>query len=292
MKFTDRSAFIAVAIGIPITWLIAFRLYPIVYSAYLSFNTYYMLSGQVTFRGLSNYISLFNDSLFRVSLLNTIYLSLGLGMVGVWIALGLAMALRSVKNPRIQTIYRTIIFIPAVTMMVATAQAWTWMFQPSYGVVNYLLSLIGLGPFKWLTSPSEVIPAVIITTLWKTLGFTVVLFEAGLAGIPEGFYEASEIDGATKWQQFKHITWPLLTPATIFVFVTGLAAALQTFTQVYVMTMGGPGTSAYTLVFYVYQRAFTYKDLGYASAVAYVTFLIIFVASYLQLRYIKEKLWA
>jgi multiple sugar transport system permease protein len=243
------------------------------------------------FQGLLNYVSILHDTLFITSLKNTIYIVLGLS-IAMWIALGLALALKNIKKAFIRNIFRTIFFIPTVVMSVAAAQIWTWMYQPSYGVINYLLSSIGFKPFLWLTSPQQVIPALIIVILWKNLGFTIILFEAGLSSIPGIFYEASEIDGATKWQQFKYITWPLLTPTLLFVFVTGFISALQTFTQPYVMTMGGPGTSSYTLVFYVYQRAFAYKDLGYASALSYIIFLIIFIASYLQLRYVKERVWA
>ena len=170
---------------------------------------------------------------------------------------------------------------------VAAAVIWRWVYEPNFGLLNYLLSWFGIPAINWLNDPTAAMFALIMMGVWKTLGVNMVLFSAGLQGIPEHYYEAAEIDGAGKWQRFWSITLPLLSPTTFFILVMSVIGSFQVFDTVYVLTSGGPLGTTKVLVFYLYEHAFKFFEMGYASAVAYLLFAIIFVLTMLQTKYLK-----
>ena len=173
--------------------------------------------------------------------------------------------------------------------MVIVSLLFLWMYQPTFGTINYFLGLIGLGPYNWLQSEQLVIPSIVLMTLWKQAGYVMVIFLAGLLQIPIEYYEAARVDGAGKSMSFYYITLPCLRPTTLFVTVTSMIGSFQVFTQVYVMTKGGPGTASRVLVYHIYETAFGIFDMGKASAVAFIFFLLVMIFTLIQFRAFREE---
>ena len=263
-----------------------FVVFPILFSLYLSFHEWSILQPQKPFVGLANYQRLLNSAEFWQALRNTVIYTVGVVPIGAAISLGLALLLN--RRLRGRAFYRTAYFMPVVTSTVAIAVVWTWIYNPQYGLMNYLLRLVGLSPSNWLADPRWALPAIIIMSIWKNAGYHMVIFLAGLQEIPEVYYEAASIDGAGALGHFRHITWPMLRPTTGFVLITSTIFSFQAFGPVYVMTGGGPMRSTTVVVYYLYQRAFEFLEMGYASAIAWVLFLIIFVLTIVQFRYTRK----
>jgi multiple sugar transport system permease protein len=181
-------------------------------------------------------------------------------------------------------IIRTAFFLPVVSSWVAVALLWSWLFNPKFGLINYGLSLVGIRGPGWLFDTHWAMPAIILTSVWKDLGFVLILFLAGLQAIPHDYYEAAALDGANRFQQFLTITLPLLAPTTFFVTIISLINSFQVFDQVWVMTEGGPAGSTTVLVEQVVKHAFRYGEMGYASAISWVLFTIVFVVTLVQFR--------
>ncbi len=246
---------------------------------------------QPLFIGLDNFTHLFSDSNFWQALGNTLKLLLFTVPPELALALGVATLL----NQRLagRNVFRTIYFLPVVTSTVAASIVWTWIFQPRYGLVGNLLSPLGLLDVAWITSPDLVLIPVAVVTVWQRIGFDMVLFLAGLQGIPHVLYEAAIIDGATRWQRFRRITLPMLSSTTFLVMVLSIINSFQIFDQVYVMTSrttrGGVSGSATTLSFFLYRSGFINSEFGYASSVALVLFLIILGFTVFQLR--MQRRW-
>jgi multiple sugar transport system permease protein len=173
------------------------------------------------------------------------------------------------------------LFLPVVTSLVAVAVVWRYLYHPRFGLLNYGLSLLGLAPLDWLGSPHLAMPAIMLMSVWKNFGFNMVIFMAGLQGIPPQLYEAASIDGAGRWQQFRHVTLPMLAPTSVFVGIMTLIGNFQLFAEPYVMTRGGPSNSTLSLVLYMYDEGFRWWNLGYAAALAFVLFGIILVVTLL-----------
>lgn len=237
------------------------------------------------FVGLDNFERLLYEDSFEQALTNTLKL---LGLVvpaEVLLALGVAMLLNLPLHGR--GVLRTIYFLPVVTSTVAASVVWTGIFQPRYGVLSQVLEPFGLGETKWLVEPGLVLIPIAVVAVWQRLGFDMVIFLAGLQTIPSVLYEAALIDGAGRWQRFRHVTLPMLSPTTFLVIVLAVINSFQIFDQVYVMTLrtvpGGVGGSATTLTYYLYRRAFTNSEFGYASAVALVLFGVILLVTIFQL---------
>ncbi|GHP00214.1 sugar ABC transporter permease [Reticulibacter mediterranei] len=256
-----------------------FSAIPIIAAFIISFYDWDLLLG-ANFIGLDNYKQLLTDNVFRAALLNTLYFVVV--SVPLAIVIGLGVALLTNQSLPGMNIYRAIFLLPYVTLTVAIALAWKWLYLPGTGLVNQLLALVGIHGPNWLTSPIWAMPALVILSVWKSFGYNMVLFLAGLQNIPQHLYEAAIMDGATPWQRFRHVTFPLLSPVTFFVVVITTIGSFQVFDQALVMTQGGPGLATTTLVMNIYQVGFQSFHMGYASAIAWVLFAIVFVCTLIQ----------
>ena len=233
------------------------------------------------FVGLDNYVKLLTDDvLFRKVLLNTAYYVAGTVPAGVILSLLLALAMNA--NVRGIAVFRAIFFIPVISASVAVAMMWRWLYNTDFGLINLALTSIGIKSVPWLSSTAWAMPAVIIMAIWKSLGYNMIIFLAGLQGIPAHLHEAAAIDGANSFQRFRYITVPLLAPTTFFVLVISMINSFQVFDLAFVLTRGGPGDATNTMVMYIYNQAFQFFHMGYAAAIAWVLFAIIFVVTLCQ----------
>lgn len=271
-----------------IAGLLLFALGPILFSWIIGFYSWDSLTPP-QFVGLGNWRRLFGDPLFWKALGNTIYFVIGTVPIGVVLSLMLALL---VNQPlRGISFFRTLYFTPVVTSTVAVALVWSWFYDPNYGVLNYAIArgfvLVGLNPpsaIPWLADPATAMPAIMLMSIWKGLGYNMVILLAALQGVPRHLYEAAEIDGAGPFKRFVHITIPGISPVLFFVVTVGVIAAFQVFDQVYIMAREGrPANSTLTIVYYLYRHAFTNLELGYASTVGSALFLIIFGVTLVQL---------
>ncbi len=236
------------------------------------------------FIGFANYGTLIHDKQVGTVLLNTVVFTVG-DVVGKT-ALGLFLAVVVTRYLRraLQTIFRSVIFFPVIVSGVAIGIVWSWLLNSTLGLVDYYLGNIGLPSVAWLDSSAHALPSLIMVDIWRNVGFSFVVFAAGLQGISAQLYEAAEIDGAGEWAQFRWITLPLLSPTTFFVLVINLINAFQFFDLSYVMTQGGPGDATRTIVYYIYDTAFHFFRFGYASTIAFILFLILAVLTFFQVR--------
>jgi multiple sugar transport system permease protein len=240
------------------------------------------------FIGIDNYTRLVRDPLFWKALRNTIVFVVIAGPLTVLPALGLALLLHA-RLTRFRGFFRTALFLPVVTTLVAVAVVWRYLYHPQYGPMAAVLSVFGVAPIDWLGDPRWALPAIILMAVWKNFGYSMVVFLAGLHAIPGHLYEAARIDGANAWQQFRHVTLPLLAPTTLFVAVLTLVGYLQLFAEPYVMTQGGPSQSTLSVVLLMYEEGFRWWNMGYAAAVAFLLFGIIVVGGVVLRR--VQKRW-
>ena len=261
--------------------LIFFIFTPIAFTAYLSMHRWDLIVGEKPFVGFDNFAELFASPDVWNALRNTLVYTLNVPL-GMAAALGVALLMH--RRLRGLGFLRTIYFLPSVTSFVAIALVWMWIYHPSFGAANFLLGLAGLPPLEWLNSSATAMASVIIFSVWTAIGYQMVIFLAGLQGVPKELYEAATIDGATPWRQFRHVTWPLLRPTTFFILVTSMIGSFQVFTSVYIMTAGGPMRSTDVIVYHIYQAAWEQLRMGYASAVSWVLFVIIMIATWVQFR--------
>jgi len=269
--------------------IIVFHIFPTLYSWYISLFDWDLISKTKEFVGLANYSKLFSDPDFLKSLLNTVYFAAGTIPLSIVIAFTVAYGLsRKIKG---LSFFRTVYFLPVVTSVNAVAMIWLWIYHPDAGILNWFLGLFGVSPHKWLLDPVLAMPAVILMSIWKSLGYNIIIFLVGILSIPGEYYEAAQIDGASGFQIFRHITLPLVMPAIFFVSLVSLIGSFQTFTQIYMLTPeGGPLKSTMVIVYYLYQNAFVFFKVGYASAISFIIFLIIFTLTLLQNRFWGEKI--
>ena len=257
-----------------------FLLVPMVMSAGLSLYDWELLRPPF-FIGLDNYRDLFRDPLFLKVLGNTAYYAFGLVPLNIVISLSLALWLNT--KLRGLTFYRLAFFLPVVTVTVAVSLIWKWMYEPRVGIVNAALGAFGIAGPNWLADPFWAMPSLIILGLWKGFGYNMVLFLAGLQGIPSTLYEAAMIDGANAWQRFWKITLPLLSPAMFLAVILTVISSFQIFDQAFVMTAGGPSNATNTIVLYIFQNGFQFFKMGYASAIAWALFAVIFTFTLVQM---------
>ena len=266
-----------------------FVVFPIIFSFYLSFHEWNMFSATRAFVGLENYKRLVTDPEFWAVFKHTLIYTIGTVPVNMALALFAAVVLnRKIAGRKF---LRAAFFTPVIISAVAAAVIWRWIFDPNLGLLNYALTAVGLPSVNWINDPTAAMTSLVIVGVWKTFGINMVLFAAGLAGIPEHYYEAAEIDGAGSWAKFWRITVPLLAPTTLFILVLSIIGSFQVFDLVYVLTYGGPLGSTKVLVFYLYEHAFKFFDMGYASAVAYLLFGVLFVLTLLQIRLFRETVY-
>ena len=249
---------------------------PVVYAGYLSFTEYSLLQPP-EFTGFDNYVRLMSDARALTSFRVTIIYTLGTVIPATALSLGIAVMLD--KKLQGMSIFRTVFYMPQVASWVAIGVAWLYLMNPAFGPLNYLLTQFGLPRQPLLNSPTQALPALIGIGIWRQLGYSTVIFLAGLQGIPTHLKEAAIMDGASAFRRFREVTFPLLLPTTMFVFVTGMIFNLQVFDQVVVLTGGGPGRSTYTTVLFIFDQAFISFSMGYAAAVAVILFLMIMVLS-------------
>ena len=265
-------------------WLIGFTVFiagAMIYSFGLSFFNSDMMNPP-RFVGLANYqTSLFQDSLWLRALTNTAYYT----FVSVPLQVILALLLAILLNARIaaQSVFRTIYYLPAVVSGVAVAILWIWLINPDYGLINGIIGIFGLQGPAWLFSETWAMPSIILMSLWH-IGGSMVIFLAGLQGVPQSLYEAARVDGANNVATFRHVTVPMITPTILFNLILGIIAAFQLFTEPFVMTGGGPNNATVTAVMHIYNRGFQQFHFGYASALAWILFAVILVFSLLVLR--------
>lgn len=264
-----------------------FTLVPVIFSLVLAFMNWDG-SNKISWAGLDNFIRLTRDTTFKIALFNTLYYVIGTVPLTMAAALGLAMLLNQPLHGR--DIFRTIFFFPYVASLVAVAVVWNMIFHPTLGPVNQLLMALGVdSPPRWTASVNWAMPTVILASIWKGMGYYMVIYLAALQGIPSYLYEAAEIDGANAWQKFTNITLPMLTPATFFVSIMLTIASFKVFDLILVMTNGGPGRATNVLVIHTYNTAFKEFRYGYSSAIAMVLFVIVLIITIVQFR--MEKRW-
>ncbi len=278
---SDRGKYLALAVLLlpSLSGMFAFIMLPVLSSLVLSFAEWDLI-GELSWIGLDNYIAAVGDPAILGALRNTLLFIAGYLPSVVVLALGLALLLNRKLKGRI--VFRAIYFVPVVTSWVAVSLIWKWLLNPQYGLVNYGLALIDIQGPGWLFDPSWAMAGIVLTSIWKDIGFVTVIYLAGLQDIPENLYEAASLDGASPWQRFWTITVPMLAPTTFFVTTISLISSFQVFDQVWIMTGGGPAGATSVMVEQIYKNAFSYYKMGYASAISWVLFAIIFVVTLAQ----------
>ena len=263
-----------------------FRYIPILSALWASLFDYSLIGGFKNFLGSGNYVRALQDSLFWQS----IKVSILFAVVKVPVLTGLAilLALFVAREVRGMGVMRTVVFIPVVTSLVVAAMLWTMMLNKDLGLIQSFLEVVGIPRTSFLGNPTLALPSLVVMMIWKEVGFSTIIFVAGLKGIPTMFYDAAAIDGANRIQQFFHITLPLLKPVTLFVVVTQSIASLQVFIPVYVMTKGGPAFSTNAIVYYIYQNGFQFNEMGYASAMSFLVLLLLGGVSYSNFRLLRS----
>lgn len=265
-----------------LVWL-TFSVASVFISLWLSFHRWDLLT-EPQWVGVANYVKLFtNDRDFARAAMNTLFYVLGIVPLSTAASLALAVAM----NQKLKGIsfFRTAFYIPYVSSTVAVAVIWLWLYNPDYGLINYFLSQIGIQNTPgWIYDVHWAKPSIIIMNIWHYVGYFMILFLAGLQGIPPQVYEAAEVDGASKWAQFWKITLPLLSPTTFLVVVLRLIGAFQIMEEIFILTEGGPAGSTESVVYFIYKNAFEWFRMGYASAMAWVLFIVIFIFTLLQFK--------
>jgi multiple sugar transport system permease protein len=289
----DKTAVVVLLVAASFFALV--RLYPIFDALVLGLQ--HKVGAQQYWVGLENFHTLFKDTIFLKSVWNSFrYTAMAVPGVVV-VGLTLAMLVNGVKNTLWRGAFTTSFFLAYVVPLVAVAVMWRYLYLPGrMGLFNALLGLVDLGPIRWLDSPKTALLSLAIVRVWKYSGYAMVLFLAGLQAIPDTFYEAAMIDGANRWQRFRHITLPLLTPTTLFVVMVSILSAFMMFTEVYVMTggqvsgsdvRGGPQFSTTTMVFNIYTTAFEHFKMGYASAMTVILLILMVIVSVIQFKYLR-----
>jgi len=291
-NFTSSSAaylFIAPAV----IAIFIFFFIPVISAFLMSFTDFdiYAFSSfdTVRFIGFKNYLRLIEDPLFWLSLKNTCYYVILATPLSIAVSLGAALLLNS-KLVKFKGIFRLSYFIPYITTLVAVAIVWRFIYHPKFGILNYFLGLIGINPVDWLGDPNWAMPAIVLMSVWKSFGYSMIIFIAGLQNIPEDLYEAASIEGANEWQKFKSITIPMLTPTTLFISIITIVGFFQLFAEPYIMTQGGPLNKTLTIVGYMYQEGFRWWNMGYAAALSFVLFFIILIVTIIQFKLQRNPL--
>jgi multiple sugar transport system permease protein len=274
-------------IGPSLLLLLIFTVLPVITSLFLSitdFNAYSFLDWSKTnIVWIQNFIDVLHDDLFWKAVFNTFYAFILAYPLTIFFSLLFAFLLNR-EETYFKNFFRLLIYLPSVTSTIAIAVVWSWILNPQYGLLNWFLGLFGIPPQEWLSNTRWAMLAVVALVVWKAIGPNMLLFIAGLQGIPEELYESAEIDGANRWQQFWYITLPGLRPVLLFVSVMLGIGYLQLFEEPYMLTGGGPLNSTLSIVLYLYQKGFKAFEFGYASSVAFILFIMIFGLTYIQMK--------
>lgn len=266
-----------------------FTVAAVAYAFYLSFHEWNILEPHKPYVGLENYQRLIQDDKFGGSIVNTLVYT----VVSVPLTMGLGLLIALLLNNRIRArgLFRTLFYLPVITPLVIAAIVWKWVYNGDYGLLNYYLMQIKVisEPLRWLSDPNLAMPAVIMTSVWKSVGFAMVVYLAGLQAIPEDYYDAAKIDGADGLRRLKDITIPLLNPTTLFLAVVSVLGALQVFTEIFIMTAGGPLRRTTTIVYNIYTTAFKNFDMGYAAAMAFGLFAMMFAFTLVQMKVMRGE---
>lgn len=263
-----------------------FFVVPVVSALVMSFTDFdiYALGdfSVLRFVGFANYVRIVETPLFWTALKNTFTFVLLGGPLSVAVSLGAALLVNS-KLARWKPLFRTVYFLPVVSSLVGVAVVWRYLYHPAHGLLNYILSWVGIAPLDWLGNPSLAMPAIVLLAVWKNFGYNMLIFIAGLQNIPDELYEASRIDGAGAWKQFASVTIPMLAPTTVFVVMVTVIGYFQLFAEPYVMTQGGPLNATMSIVLLMYEQGFRWWNMGYAAAVAFVLFIVILFFTLMQM---------
>jgi multiple sugar transport system permease protein len=268
-------------------WIVGFIVFsfgPMIASLFLSLTSYNMVEAP-NWVGFANYVQAFTkDEQFWPSLRKTVYFVALDVPIGITLSLLVAVMLN--QKLRATSIFRTLFFLPSITPTVAAILFWIWLLNPEFGLVNYMLGLVGIWGPAWLGSPDWAIPSLVLIDLWATIGGTrMIIFLAGLQGIPQELYEAAEVDGASNWRRLIHVTLPLLTPSIFFVTVLTVIYALRVFTSAYIATSGGPAYATWFYTYHLFKQAFQFFMMGYASALGWLFFVVVLAFTYIQFRW-------
>ena len=269
--------------------LLVFWIIPIIWSGGLSFTDWDMMSENIHFMGLNNYTSLLKDPNFGKVLWNTLVFALGSTVPSIVIGLLVALAMNGAR--RGTGIYRTVIFAPYITPMVAVSVVWSWIFEPRVGILNFVLELFGLPGSQWTQSSETAMLSVLIVTVWKSIGWTMIFYMEAIRKVPQNLLEAAAIDGANSFWRFWKIIIPMISPTTFFLVIMSTISSLQAYDQIQVLTQGGPAGATRTLLYYYYQEAFRNFNTGKASAVAIVLVLITVVLSLIETEVSKKTVF-
>ncbi|MGC3986521.1 MAG: sugar ABC transporter permease [Pseudorhodoferax sp.] len=269
----------AAFIAAPVIGFLVFIGYPMLFALYASFTKWNGLVDPV-FNGLDNYVEMMNDPYFWKAMGNTIFMMIGIP-IGLILSLLLALALN--RKMRGTTFFRTVYYVPVISSLAAVAILWQWAYNGDFGLINQVLAIFGIEGPNWLQDAVWAKPAIIIMAVWKGLGFSMLLYLAALQSVPRHLYEAAAIDGAGAVQQFRHVTVPMLRPVTFFLVVTSIIGGAQIFIEINIMTpTGGPEFSTASIVWYIWQKAFNYLQMGYATSMSVVLGLLVFVITAIQ----------
>lgn len=277
-------------LAIPVALFVVFRIVPIMQTLQLSVRNWDLISPTKPFVGMENFRMLFSDPSFKLALSNTTVLAWVTVLVTV--SLGLLLAVPLARRRRLEGFYQLFYFLPYIAPIVPAAVVWRWIYETRYGLLNYVLSLFAIGPVPWLTDPGTTLWAVIMVSIWKTLGYNTVLLIVGLRAIPADYGEAGQIDGASAWQLFRFITFPLLIPMVLLVTVISTINAYNVFAQAYVLAsdiQGSPGSLVRVLVYDIFENAFRFYRMGYASAEATVFLVLVLTLTLLQFRVLRGQ---
>lgn len=278
----ERSAYLFISPG-----LILFSVFTVGalgFAFYLTFHEWSALSPERPYVGMQNWNEMIHDEDYRRSIINTAYYTGGAVPLTMAVGLGIALLLNS--PIRLRGLFRTVYFLPVVTPFVVTAILWKWLYNVEYGLFNYYLLKTHLisEPLLWLSDRNLAMPSVILMSVWGGVGFSMVIYLAGLQAIPQELYESAMLDGAGAWARLRYITIPMLAPTTLFLLVIGIIGSFQIFTQIFVMTSGGPVNRTTTMVYFIYEAAFKFYEMGYASTLAFGLFALLFLLTLVQLR--------
>ena len=267
-------------------FFITFVVYPMLKGIYISFFDYTLRDFK--FVGLDNYKTLVNDKIFIKSLVNTLLLVVGNVPIVVILSLFVSVNIYK-KSPVVRSLFRGIFYLPTVCSVVSITVVWGWIFHPNFGILNYVTSLFGMDPKGWLGDPKYALACMIVVLVTLSVGQPIILYVAALGNVPESYLEAAEIDGAKPWQVFKNITWPLLMPTTLYIVIITTINSFQCFSIIQLLTSGGPAYATSTVMYMVYERAFTLNKFGLSASMGVVLAIVIMLISIVQFKFFGEE---